>query len=68
MTFAKYQISYTFGKVRSIAIRESLYIKSLRFRIERYQLSWFGHGSTVPQERISKQILYVEESEKRPVG
>ena len=50
------------------AIRETLDIDSLLFRIERFQLQWFGHVSRMFQERLPKQTLYAEVSGKRPVG
>ena len=57
-----------FDRFCNTAIQESLNIESILFRIERYQLRWFGHVSRVPQERFPKQIFYAEVSGKRPVG
>ena len=37
-----------FDKLGNIAIRESLDIESLLFRIERSQLRWFGDASRMP--------------------
>ena len=44
-----------FDKLCNIAIRESLDIESLLFRIERSQGRWFGQVSRMPQDRISKK-------------
>ena len=57
-----------FDKHRNTAIRESLDIESLLFRIERSQFRWFCHVSRMPQERLPKQTLFAEVSGKRPVG
>ena len=38
-----------FDKVRNTAIRESLSIESLLFRIEISQRKWFGHERRMPQ-------------------
>ena len=46
-----------FNKVRSSEIRKSLNIDPLLLRIERSQLSWFGHVSRMPQERLPKRAL-----------
>ena len=55
-----------FNKVRSSEIRKSLNIKLLLLRIERSQLSWFGHASRMPQERLPKQVLLAKANGKRP--
>ena len=57
-----------FDKYRNTAIRESLDIESLLFRIERSQFRWFGHVSRMPHERLPKQTVYAKVSGKRPVG
>ena len=51
-----------FHKHRNIAIRESLDIESLLFRIERSQHRWFGRVSRMLQERLPKQTLYAKVS------
>ena len=57
-----------FNKVRSSEIRKSLNIEPLLLRIERSQLSWFGHVSRMPQERLPKQALHAKANGRRPVG
>ena len=57
-----------FNKVRRSEIRKSLNIEPLLFRIERFQLRWFGHVSRVPQQRFSKQALLSEANGKRSTG
>ena len=57
-----------FNKVRSSEIRKSLNIEPLLLRIERSQRRWFGHGSRMPQERLSKQALHAKANGRRPVG
>ena len=57
-----------YNKVRSSEIRKSLNIEPLLLRIERSQLRWFGHVSTMPQERLPKQALLAKENGRRPVG
>ena len=57
-----------FDKFGSSAIRESLNIESLFFRIERSQLRRFGHVSRMPQDRLPKQTLSAEVSGKKPIG
>ena len=57
-----------FNKVCSSETRKSLNIEPLLLRIERSQLSWFGHVSRMPQERLSKQALLAKANGSRPVG
>ena len=45
-------------------IRKSTNIKPLLLRIEKSQLRWFSHVSTMRQERLSKQALLAKENEK----
>ena len=54
--------------MRSSEIRKSLNIEPLFLQIERSQLRWFGHVSTMPQERLPKQALLAKAYGKRPVG
>ena len=54
-------------KIRKNTIRDSLNMESLLVRIERSQLRWFGHESTMPQEPLPKQTLYAKVNGKRPV-
>ena len=58
----------TLDKLHSNAIRESLNIESILFRVERSQLRWFSHLSRMPQERLPKQTLCAQVNGKRPVG
>ena len=55
-----------FDKVCNSAIQESLNIESLLLRIEKFQLSWFGHANRMPQERLPKQTLFAEVNGKKP--
>ena len=55
-----------FNMVRSSEIRKSLNIEPVLLRIERSQLRWFGHVSTMPQERHPKQALLAKGNGKRP--
>ena len=57
-----------FNEVRSSEIRKSLNIEPLLFRIERFQLRWFGHVSRMPRERLPKQALLPKANGRRPVG
>ena len=57
-----------FDKHRNTAIRESLDIESLLFRIERSQLRWYGQCKQNASGTASKQTLYAKVSWKRPVG
>ena len=57
-----------FNKLHSSEIRKSLNIKPLLLRIERSQLTWFGHVSRMPQERLPKQALLAKANGRRPVG
>ena len=53
-----------FEKLGTTAIRESLNIESLLYRIERSQFRWFSHVSRMPQKLLPKQSLYDEMSGK----
>ena len=57
-----------FNKVRSSEIRKSLNVEPLFLQIERSQLRWFGHVSTMPQERLPNQALHGKANGRRPVG
>ena len=57
-----------FNKVRSSEIRKSLKIEPLLLRTEKSQLRWFGHVSSMPQERLPKQALLAKANGRRPVG
>ena len=57
-----------FDKLRWTSIRKSLNIESLLLWIKTSQLRWFGHVIRMPQKRLPKQMLYTEESRKRPAG
>ena len=57
-----------FNKVRSSETRKSLNIEPLLLRIERSQLRWFGHVSSIPQERLPQQALLAKANGRRPVG
>ena len=57
-----------FNKVRSSEIRKPFNIEPLLLQIERSQLSWFGHVSRMPQERLPIQALLVKVNGRRPVG
>ena len=61
------KIKGLFDKLRNTAIRESLNIVSLLFRIVRPQLRWFGQVSRMPHERLPKQTLHDEVSGKMSV-
>ena len=58
----KIKVVTTFVKYRNSAIRESLDIESLLFRIRRSQLGWFGHRSKIPQKRLHKESEWEEAS------
>ena len=45
-----------FNKVRSSEIRKPLNIEPLLLRIERSQLTWFGHVTKMPQERLPNKF------------
>ena len=54
---------------RNTACRESINIKSLLLRIERFLLRWFGHVSRTTKGRFFEQTLYAAGSDrKKPVG
>ena len=57
-----------FNKMRSSETRKSLNIEPLLLRIERSQLRWFGHVSSMPQQRLPKQALLAKANGRRPVG
>ena len=56
-----------FTKVRSSEIQKSFNIEPLLFRIEKSQLRWFSHVSSMPQERLPKQALLAKANGRRPV-
>jgi len=53
-------------EVHSCEIHKTLNIEPLVLRIERSQLTWFGHGSRMPQERLVRQVLLATPVGKRP--
>ena len=55
-------------KVPNSEIQNSLNVESLFLRIERSQLRWFSHVSSMPQERLPKQALFAIPDGKRLVG
>ena len=57
-----------FNKVCSSEIRKSPNIEPLLLRIEKSQLRWFGHVSSMSQERPPKQALLSKANGRRPVG
>ena len=54
-----------FNKVRSSEIQKSLNIEPLPLWIEWSKLTWFGHESRMPLERLPKQALLAKAKGKR---